>query len=342
MKRIAVVILNWNGRKFLEEFLPNVIEYSIDVADIYVADNGSTDNSLEYLKLNFHQVKTIELSENFGFAKGYNLALKQIDAEYYILLNSDVQVSENWIAPVIEFLDSNKDYVACQPKLLSFYHPDTFEYAGAAGGFIDKLGYPFCKGRIFNSIEKDLGQYNEFDEIFWATGACLFVRAKEFHKLNGFDDDFFAHMEEIDLCWRFKNAGYKVGYCPNSSVLHVGGGSLPKSSSFKTYLNMRNNLTMVYKNHSSKHINWILFQRLFFDLASSLKFLFDSGIKEFWTVPRAHYYFFKHFKEIKAKRKNTAHAHVSRVYNKSIVFRYFIRQRRYFSQLNSKDFTASS
>jgi len=342
LKKTAVVILNWNGRKFLEDFLPGVVEHSIDYSDIYVADNNSSDCSLEFLENNFPQVKIIKLSENYGFAKGYNLALKQVDAEYYILLNSDVQVKDNWVAPLIDFLETNKDYAACQPKLLSYFNQDSFEYAGGAGGFIDKFGYPFCKGRVFNNIEKDNGQYDFNDEIFWATGACLAIRAKLFHEQNGFDEDFFAHMEEIDLCWRLKNQGHKIGYCYNSKVFHYGGGSLPKSSSFKTYLNMRNNLVMVYKNLNTKHINSMLFSRIILDLISSVKFLFAGGIKEFWAVPRAHYYFFKNLSKIKAKRKSLPHREVTNVYRKSIVFAYFFKRKRYFSQLNSKDFTANS
>jgi GT2 family glycosyltransferase len=342
LKRVAVVILNWNGRNFLKDFIPDVIEFSSDHSDIYVIDNNSVDDSVYLLQSNFPQVNIIQLSENFGFAKGYNLGLKQIDAEYYVILNSDVKVSENWISPVINFLDENTDYAACQPKLLSYSQRDRFEYAGGAGGFIDKLGYPFCKGRIFNSIEKDIKQYDDYDEIFWATGACMFVRADVFHKVNGFDEDFFAHMEEIDFCWRLKNLGYKIGYCSDSFVFHVGGGSLPKSSAFKTYLNMRNNLIMVYKNLNTKHINMIIFRRFLFDFISSLKFLFDGGFKEFITVPRAHYYFLKHIRKIKAKRNNLPHIEVSRMYKKSIVFEYFIKKKRYFFQLKRSDFTASS
>lgn len=250
MKKTAVVILNWNGRKFLKKFLPDVIKFSKKDAEVIVADNASTDDSVAVLKADFPEIRIIENKSNGGFAKGYNQALKLIDAEYYILLNSDIEVTENWINPVIELMESDKNIAACQPKIRSYHEKEKFEYAGAAGGFIDKFGYPFCRGRIFQSLEEDKGQYDDTVEIFWATGAALFIRAELYHKLGGMDDDFFAHMEEIDLCWRLKNEGYKIMYCPKSTVYHVGGGTLPTSSSWKTYLNFRNNFFLIYKNHS--------------------------------------------------------------------------------------------
>jgi GT2 family glycosyltransferase len=256
---VAVVLLNWNGKNFLQKFLPSVIENS-DNASIYVADNGSEDGSVDFLKQNFPSINIICFEKNYGFAKGYNMALQQIEAEYFVLLNSDVEVTPNWISPIITFLDSKEDYVACQPKILSYYDRSYFEYSGGAGGFIDRYGYPFCRGRLFDTLEKDNGQYDEDCEIFWATGACLFVRAQVFHEFGGFDEDFFAHMEEIDLCWRFKNAGYKIGYCHSSVIYHVGGGSLPKSSPYKTYLNIRNNEVMLIKNLYKPSFHIIIFR----------------------------------------------------------------------------------
>ncbi len=248
MKQAAVVILNWNGKKFLEEFLPSVIKYSSDAADIIVADNASEDDSVDFLKKNFPQVKIILNEQNYGFAEGYNKALSKVEAKYYILLNSDIEVSKDWIEPVISCMEKDEKIGACQPKIRSLHEPEMFEYAGASGGFIDKLGYPFCRGRLFHTLEKDNGQYDDKKEVFWATGACLFVRSDLYNKLGGLDSDFFAHMEEIDYCWRLKNYGYKVYVCPESIVYHVGGGTLPKAPYCKTYLNFRNNLTLLYKN----------------------------------------------------------------------------------------------
>jgi GT2 family glycosyltransferase len=257
--KTAVVILNWNGRNFLETFLPSVLEYSARCADVIVADNASTDDSVAFLQEHYPQIRIIEHPKNGGFSKGYNDALKQIDAEYYILLNSDVEVTPNWITPVIEMMDADPSIAACQPKLRSFEDRSQFEYAGAAGGFIDAYGYPFCRGRIFDVLEEDRGQYDDACEVFWATGACLFVRADLYHALGGLDEDFFAHMEEIDFCWRLKNNGHKVMYCPDSTVYHVGGGALPKSSPRKTYLNFRNNLALLVKNLPSKRLGWVRF-----------------------------------------------------------------------------------
>ncbi len=225
--KVAVVILNWNGKSFLEKFLPIVIKYSSS-AQIIVADNQSSDDSVSFLKQHFPEVRIIINPSNDGFSTGYNLALKQVEAEYYVLLNSDVEVTEKWIEPIMDLMDSNKQIAACQPKILDYNHKTTFEYAGAAGGFMDKYGYPFCRGRIFNSLEEDKGQYNNSTEVFWATGACMFVRAEAFWKVGGFDDDYFAHMEEIDVCWRMKNIGYQIYVEPKSLVYHVGGGTLNK------------------------------------------------------------------------------------------------------------------
>ncbi|HBE42820.1 MAG TPA: glycosyl transferase family 2, partial [Bacteroidales bacterium] len=247
--KTAVVILNWNGLKYLKMFLEDVIRHTVDTdTGIFVADNGSTDGSHEWIASNHKNVKIIRLDKNHGFAEGYNLALKQVDAHYYVLLNSDIEVSEGWLKPLVSFMDCNSDVASCQPKILSFHRKDHFEYAGAAGGFLDKYGYPLCRGRVLFEVEKDTGQYDIQTDIFWSTGACMIVRSEIWKRCGGFDRHFFAHMEEIDLCWRFHKAGYRVAYVPASAVFHIGGGALPYNSPFKTYLNFRNSLFLLYKN----------------------------------------------------------------------------------------------
>lgn len=334
--KTAIVILNWNGKELLKKFLPNVIEYSAG-AEIIIADNGSLDNSVDFLKRDFPQIRLITLDRNYGFAVGYNMALKQVKAEYYILLNSDVEVSPNWIAPLITLMESKKEIAACQPKIRSYIQKALFEHAGAAGGFIDKYGYPFCRGRLFTTLEKDTGQYNHQKEIFWATGACLFIRAEIFHAMNGFDEEFFAHMEEIDLCWRINNAGYKIYCVPESEVFHVGGGTLPKKNPDKTYLNFRNNLMMVHKNLPSTTLFFVFMVRLLLDGIAALKFLLSGGGKDCIAVIRAHFYFYGHLSDRK-KIRNQAQAaiknkNIGTIYMHSIVMDYFIRGKKYFSQL---------
>ena len=336
MKRVAVVILNYNGVKFLKKFLPDVIRYSSDDADVYVADNCSTDGSVELLREEFKDVKLIINEFNGGFATGYNLALKQIEAEYYILLNSDIEVTSNWIQPVVDLMDSDVLIGACQPKIRSYNNKPEFEYAGAAGGYLDKYGYPFCRGRIFQSLEEDNGQYDTNVEVFWATGACMFVRSDLFHKLGGFDDDFFAHMEEIDFCWRSKSQGYKVMVCTVSMVYHVGGGTLPVGSAWKTYLNFRNNFILLYKNLPSSCLYKVLVLRLFLDGLAGLKFLLQGGFSDFIAVIRAHLYFYRHYSSIKIKRENTIRNKVSQIYNGNIVFDHYILRKKKFSDLNQK------
>ena len=247
MKKISIVILNWNGKEMLSKYLPSVLQYSRDVATVYVADNASTDDSLTLLREHFPEVKLIVLEKNWGFAEGYNQALRQIESEYYLLLNSDIEVTHHWLTPLVEYLDAHSDVAACQPKLLSVVDKDCFEYAGACGGYLDRLGYPFCRGRVFDIVECDNGQYDYPSEIHWATGAALMVRSKDFWDVQGFDGRFFAHNEEIDLCWRLRIRGRKIMCIPESYVYHVGGGTLPKSNPMKTFLNFRNNLTMLYK-----------------------------------------------------------------------------------------------
>lgn len=344
MTKIAVVILNWNGRELLEKFLPGVLTYSSSVAEVIVADNASTDDSVVFLQSRFPDVKIVENKVNGGFAKGYNDALKNVNAEYYVLLNSDVEVTQGWIEPVIRLMNSDNTIAACQPKLLSYYHKNQFEYAGAAGGYIDKYGYPFCRGRIFDSFENDNGQYDDTREVHWATGACLFIRSSAFHKAGGLDEDFFAHMEEIDLCWRLKNTGFKVMYCAQSTVYHVGAGTLAKNSPRKTYLNFRNNLILLCKNHAHQFF-WVkLFLRMTLDGIAGLKFLFSGDADHFVAVLKAHWSFYSTFFRTLQKRnqlkKEVKQYTTSAIYNRSIVVDYFIRGKKHFGELPASGFIA--
>ncbi len=336
MKKTALVILNYNGVEFLKKFLPLVIEHSSNDAEIWVADNCSTDDSTELLKEQFKEVHIIQNQENGGYATGYNIALKQINAEYYILLNSDIEVTPNWISPVIKLMESDSTIGACQPKIRSYHQNEKFEYAGASGGFIDKYGYPFCRGRIFQSLETDVNQYNDPIEIFWATGACMFVRSDVFHELGGFDDDFFAHMEEIDLCWRMKSIGKKVMVCPSSMVYHVGGGTLPVGSARKTYLNFRNNFVLLYKNLPSNKLFPVLILRLFLDGAAGMKFLLQGGFSDFRAVIRAHFYFYRNWWHIHKKRKNTIRNKVSCVYDGNIAIDHYFSKKKTFTELKKR------
>lgn len=336
--KVAVVILNFNGKKFFEKFLPDVIKYSAP-HEVYIADNGSTDNSAEYVKEKFPRVKIIENKQNYGYAKGYNLALKKIDADYFVLLNSDVEVTENWIEPVISLMEKDQNIAACQPKILDFQNRNLFEYAGACGGYIDALGYPFCRGRLFNSIEEDKNQYNDATEIFWATGACMFVRAKAFWQAGGLDDDYFAHMEEIDLCWRLKNFGYKIYVQPQSCIYHVGGGTLNKYSQQKTFLNFKNNLTTLTKNHSPKNLFPKIFLRLILDGIAACKFLFDGQAKHFFAVIKAHFAYYKQLPKTLQKRKQLKNSagfkfSFSQVYKGNIVNEHFLRKKKTFKELH--------
>lgn len=339
MTKTAVVILNWNGRKFLEQFLPSVIKFSHDDAEIIIADNDSTDDSLIFLKDNYPDLRVISNGENGGFSKGYNDALVHIDAEYYILLNSDIEVTENWIKPIIRLMDNDKRIAVCQPKLRSFYEKEKFEYAGAAGGFIDKYGYPFCRGRLFQTLEVDNGQYDDVCEVFWATGAAMFVRAELYHKFGGLDNDFFAHMEEIDFCWRMKNEGYKIMYCPDSIVYHVGGGTLPKNNARKTYLNFRNNFFLLYKNLPSNQLFVVFVVRLFLDFVAGLKFMSEGGFKDLKAVVHAHFSFYASMRKNYKKRKNIHHKQVTQMYTRNIVWEYYIRKIRLFNDLQKGRFT---
>lgn len=338
MVRIAVVILNWNGKKYLEQFLPRLLETSGDIAEIIVADNASTDDSVAFLSQNFPSVRIIRNQKNFGFAEGYNVALKQIEADYYILLNSDIEVTPGWITPVIDLMEKDPMIAACQPKVLSYHERNKFEYAGAAGGFIDKYGYPFCRGRLFQSIEEDRGQYDDEAEIFWASGACMFVRAKLFHEFGGLDGDFFAHMEEIDFCWRLKNRGYRIMYCPSSTVYHIGGGTLPKVSWRKTYYNFRNNFYLLYKNLPDNMLFEVFSKRLILDGIAAMRFLFTAGFKDFFAVAKAHYSFYTILGKVKAKRKKLTQSAPRHVYRKNIVFEHFLRGKKKYSDLDPEKF----
>ncbi|MDD3875988.1 MAG: glycosyltransferase family 2 protein [Bacteroidales bacterium] len=337
--KVAVVILNWNGKALLEQFLPTVIEHTPDYAEVIVADNASSDDSISFLKEHFSSIRLIQNIKNFGFAQGYNEALAQIDAEYFVLINSDVEVTQGWIEGIIDFMDTHLNIAACQPKILSFKNKNMFEYAGAAGGFIDKLGYPFCRGRLFQSLEADNNQYNDIKEIFWATGACMFVRASHFNEMGGFDNDFFAHMEEIDLCWRLKNKGYSIFYYPFSTVFHVGGATLDKMSPQKTYLNFRNNLSLIYKNMTGRKLRITLFIRCILDLVAAVSFLSSGGFKHMNAVFRAYVSFYQKRKLLHAKRIKIEQKPVSCIYQKSIVKSYYLNKFRSFSLLSESDFS---
>ncbi len=339
MSKIAIVILNWNGENLFPDFLPSIVEHSQGGnIEVIVADNGSTDNSLAFLKENFPSVTRMDLKNNYGFAKGYNMALQQIEADYFVLVNSDVKVKKGWIDPCIKHLEKDEKIVAVQPKVLSFKAPEYFEYAGAAGGFIDKYGYPFCRGRILDQVEKDNGQYNQSSEIFWATGACMFIRAKAFKTSGGLDSDFWAHMEEIDLCWRLKNRGYKIVYEPQSVIYHLGGGSLEYGNPKKVYLNFRNNLFMLFKNLSKKSFKRILISRMVLDGAAAAKFLLGFELQAFWAVMRAHASFYKNWSSLRAKRKELK-KHVTennhkQIFPKSIMWKFFLQKKHKFADLN--------
>lgn len=335
---VAVVILNWNGRDMLAKYLPSVVEFSsLPGVEIVVADNGSTDDSLDYLSEKFPMVRQIILPENYGFAEGYNRALRQIDADYFVLLNSDVEVTANWLPPLYNYLEAHEDVVACQPKIRSVVNPEYFEHAGAAGGFLDKYAYPFCRGRIFSEVEKDEGQYDTIKEVFWATGACLFIRAKDYFDAGGLDGTFFAHMEEIDLCWRLRSRGKQIVCHPESVVYHYGGGTLNVDSPRKTFLNFRNNLLMIYKNQSEKTLFKILFVRFFLDLLAAMMFLVKMDWENFKSVLKAIVEFYCIKAKYKAKREENLSLQVEynvvERWNGSIVWAFYAKKVKKFSDL---------
>ena len=339
MNKIAIVILNWNGVDMMRRYLTDVVNYSIvDNAVVYVADNASTDDSVEMLRSEYPQVKVILLEKNWGFAEGYNKALSQIEAEYYVLLNSDVKVTHHWLQPLVEFMDAHRDVAACQPKLLSIIDTDSFEYAGACGGFIDLYGYPFCRGRVLNTIERDKGQYDTAMPILWATGACMMIRSSDYWNAGGFDGRFFAHNEEIDLCWRLRLLGRKVYCIPDSAVFHLGGGTLPKSNPMKTYLNFRNNLTMLYKNLPDRELRKVMRMRFLLDWLAALQMLvLGRSIGDFKAVIKARMAFkawkndFRHDREaIQSTAKVDA---VPERICISILWQYYIKRNKTFRQI---------
>lgn len=326
--KIAIVILNWNGKKLLEQFLPSVINYSKE-ADIYVADNASTDDSIAFLKQNYPQVHLIINETNGGYAKGYNDALKLVDADILCLLNSDVEVTENWLQPIASIFSEIKDVSIIQPKILDYNQKDYFEYSGAGGGFIDALGYPFCRGRIFDTIEKDKGQYNDTTEIFWASGACFFIRKEVFEELKGFDEDYFAHHEEIDLCWRARNKGHKAYYVGSSYIYHVGGATLENSNPRKTFLNFRNSLFTLVKNLPSQKLFPIILIRLLLDGIAGLRFIFQLKFLHFIAIIKGHINFYRYF--VKIYKKRGALLKMGGYYRKSsIVWTYFVRNYKHY------------
>lgn len=335
--RVAVVILNWNGKKFLEQFLEGVVKFSSNSAQIIVADNASTDGSVEYLHYHFPTVRVIQMTENTGFTGGYNRALAQVDAQYFVLLNSDIEVTSDWLEPMISFMDAHPEAGVCQPKILDYHRRDYFEYAGASGGYLDKLGYPYCRGRIFLSLEKDQGQYDDIQPVFWATGACMMIRSSIYREIGGLDERFFAHMEEIDLCWKVQRTGKLIFVVPKSVIYHVGGGTLPKSSPRKTYLNFRNNLMLLSNNLSRKEFNRIYRKRIVLDAIAAFSFIFTSGWNDLRAVIRAHL----EFRQLRKKPGNcsldeslkSSSIKKFRGTGISILFQYYLCRVRKFSKL---------
>ena len=334
---LAVVILNYNGEQYLQQFLPSVLAYS-QGHRVIIADNGSTDGSVSMLKEKFPEAELLLLKANYGYAGGYNQALKQIAARYYLLLNSDVEVTAGWLAPMLQLLNAHPEIAACQPKILSYHQPDFFEYAGAAGGYLDFLGYPFCRGRILDSLEKDLGQYDSTVPIFWASGACLMVRSEVFHQLEGFDAGFFAHMEEIDFCWRVHQAGLQVYACPDSRVYHVGGGTLPKNNPRKTLLNFRNGLWMLCKNSSFYELLWKIPIRLGLDWLAMLMFILKRQFQDAGAVPKAHFQLLLKAPHIQRERskKKKKQDNKAPLYKGSILVDYYLNKNKTYKELDPK------
>ncbi|MDD2286217.1 MAG: glycosyltransferase family 2 protein [Paludibacter sp.] len=334
--KTAIVILNWNGGHYLQKFLPFLLQHTaLPDVEIYVADNGSTDKSVVLLGKNFKEVKILLFDRNYGFAEGYNRALAQIEADYFVILNSDVEVTSGWLKPMLDYLEQHADVAACQPKILSYDKRTYFEHAGAAGGFIDFLGYPFCRGRILAVTEEDRGQYDEVCDVFWATGACLLIRADIFKNAGGFDDDFFAHMEEIDLCWRLKSRGYRIVCVPESKVFHVGGGTLHVEHPHKTYLNFRNNLLLLYKNLSKQNLFPVLFVRFFMDYLAAFQLFVTGKPRNAKAVFKARKDYRKMLPSFKNKRREnlqkTIRSHIPEIARKSIILNYYLLGKKRFS-----------
>ena len=336
--KIAIVILNWNGAKMLRQYLPSVLAYSRDEAEVYVADNASTDESLELLEEHFPECRLIRLEKNWGFAEGYNKALAQIDAEYYLLLNSDIEVTPHWLTPLVAFMDAHPEVGACQPKLLSVADRQKFEYSGASGGYLDRYGYPFCRGRLFDSVEKDDGQYDDAVEVHWATGAALLTRARIYNKVCGLDGRFFAHNEEIDMCWRMRLMGYKLYCIPQSVVYHVGGGTLPKGNPMKTFLNFRNNLTMLYKCLPDKELGRVMRWRWFLDyLAAWETLIVNRNLGDFKAIYRARRAFKRWRHDFDADRRAIQQGRVAQAEPDrrmlSLLWQYYVKGRKRYADL---------
>ncbi|GAA4310965.1 glycosyltransferase family 2 protein [Mucilaginibacter gynuensis] len=358
--KVAVVILNWNGMKYLQQFLPSVLASTWPNLDIVMGDNASTDGSVAMVKSLYPSIKIIENADNYGFTGGYNRVLEQVEADYFILLNSDVEVQPGWIEPVIAMMEADPQVAAAAPKIRSYAQKDSFEHAGAAGGFIDSFGYPFCRGRMFYQIEQDHGQYDQSGEVFWASGASLFIKKHCWDEAGGFDDRFFAHMEEIDLCWRLKNLGYKIMYCAESTIFHVGGGTLNTENPFKTYLNFRNNLLLLKKNLPFGRATFVIGMRFMLDLMALLRFLSEGKRKDAWAVSRAHQNFVRnlfkrspqvcrsgkpHIKKLadgtsheNGHAKPDNHRSLTGMFNGSIVAEFFVRKKTKFTDLPAERF----
>lgn len=330
--KTAIIILNWNGKKLLEQFLPSIINYSSEEATIYVADNASTDSSIKFVKEFYPSVKIIENAKNGGYAKGYNDALQHVSADIFCLINSDVEVTKNWLSPVIEIFEREKNTAIIQPKILDYKNKEFFEYAGAGGGFVDLFGYPYCRGRVFNNLEKDTAQFDDVSTVFWASGACFFIRAEVYKKLEGFDEDYFAHQEEIDLCWRVQNEGFEIKYIGKSTVYHVGGATLQETNPQKTFLNFRNSLLNIVKNVPKEWFLFVVFSRLILDGIAGIKFLLELRPIHSWAILKAHISFYKNFykflkKRRKLQKKSDYNLHTS------IVWQYFVLGRKKFENL---------
>lgn len=333
--KVAVVILNWNGRNYLEQFLPSVTGTSYSNKEVVVVDNCSTDDSVAFIQSQYPQVTIVQLKQNYGFAKGYNEGLKQVEGEYYVLLNSDVEVDKEWLEPMVALMESDPGIGICQPKLLQYHSPDHFEYAGAAGGWLDHWGYPFARGRIFDICEEDKGQYDDSVPVFWASGAAMMIRSHLYHELGGLDEYFFAHQEEIDLCWRAQRAGYQVYACGQSKVYHVGGGTLPKGNMRKVYLNFRNNLVMLSKNLPFRRLLWVLTVRFWLDHISSAKAIWNGEMRYAYAVIRAHHAFGKwlcsNWKIIRKEKKTTKN--LKGYYKGSVVWWHFAGKKKTFREI---------
>lgn len=329
MNDISVIILNWNGKDMMRTFLPSVVRYSSPLGEVIVADNASTDGSVEMLQREFPTVRIMQFDKNYGFAEGYNRALALVRSKYTLLLNSDVEVTEGWLEPLYGYMELHPEVAACQPKIRCQWSKKNFEYAGAAGGFLDRFGYPYCRGRIFDTIEEDNGQYDDIVEVFWVTGAAMMVRTEVYNEVGGLDSRFFAHMEEIDLCWRFSSRGHKMVCVPQSTVFHVGGGTLPKSNSHKTYLNFRNNLLMIYKNASEHDMNSMLFARFWLDALASLVFLLKGQLGDFAAVWRARFHFARMYRDFLSSRTtNMQHSYCVPKLSKSILWAYYVKGKK--------------